>query len=216
VIDSSEVYLGVSLVRRRRKALAHPRARTAVRLPAFEDVRNDKVLYAHASRVLHQETNPHNGRVLLQRHGNRDVWINPPPIPLTTPEMDEVFELPYQRTPHPRYEDAKIPAYDMIKTSVMIMRGCFGGCSFCSITEHEGRIIQSRSKDSVLREIEQIRDSVPGFTGVISDVGGPTANMWRLGCKDPKSRALSGTAVWQVVPAGHARRSLRAAAERPR
>ncbi len=188
-IDSSEVDQPPGLVSLRRKALTTPRETTAVRLPAFEVVRNDKVLYAHASRVLHQEANPHNGRVLVQRHGNRDVWINPPPIPLETPEMDAVFELPYQRRPHPRYRDAKIPAYEMIKTSVMIMRGCFGGCSFCSITEHEGRIIQSRSKDSVLREIEQIRDTVPGFTGVISDVGGPTANMWRLGCKDPSIEA---------------------------
>ena len=188
-IDSSDVDQPPGLVSLRRKALATPREHTAVRLPAFEVVRNDKVLYAHASRVLHQEASPHNGRVLVQRHGNRDVWINPPPIPLETPEMDAVFELPYQRRPHPRYADAKIPAYEMIKTSVMIMRGCFGGCSFCSITEHEGRIIQSRSKDSVLREIEQIRDTVPGFTGVISDVGGPTANMWRLGCKDPNIEA---------------------------
>jgi uncharacterized radical SAM protein YgiQ len=188
-IDSTDVDQPVGLVSLRRKALSTPRERTAVRLPAFEVVRNDKLLYAHASRVLHQEANPHNGRVLVQRHGNRDVWINPPPIPLETPEMDAVFELPYQRRPHPRYRDAKIPAYEMIKTSVMIMRGCFGGCSFCSITEHEGRIIQSRSKDSVLREIEQIRDTVPGFTGVISDVGGPTANMWRLGCKDPSIEA---------------------------
>ncbi len=139
--------------------------------------------------MLHQEASPHNGRALVQRHGKREVWINPPPIPLTTEEMDAVFELPYQRRPHPRYEEAKIPAYEMIKTSVMIMRGCFGGCSFCSITEHEGRIIQSRSQESVLREIELIRDTVPGFTGVISDVGGPTANMWRLGCKDPKIEA---------------------------
>ena len=188
-IDSSDVDQPPGLVSLRRKALATPREHTAVRLPAFEVVRNDKVLYAHASRVLHQEASPHNGRVLVQRHGNRDVWINPPPIPLETPEMDAVFELPYQRRPHPRYADAKIPAYEMIKTSVMIMRGCFGGCSFCSITEHEGRIIQSRSKDSVLREIEQIRDTVPGFTGVISDVGGPTANMWRLGCKVPNIEA---------------------------
>jgi uncharacterized radical SAM protein YgiQ len=189
-IDSSEVDQPKDLVTIRRKtAAAHPRERTAVRLPSFEQVRDDQVLYAHASRVLHQEANPHNGRALIQRHGKREVWINPPPIPLTTPEMDAVFELPYQRRPHPRYQEAKIPAYEMIKTSVMIMRGCFGGCSFCSITEHEGRIIQSRSQDSVLREIEQIRDNVPGFTGIISDVGGPTANMWRLGCKDPKIEA---------------------------
>jgi uncharacterized radical SAM protein YgiQ len=189
-IDSSEVDQPKGLVSIRRKAqLAHPREHTAVRMPSFEAVRDDKVLYAHASRVLHQEANPHNGRALIQRHGKREVWLNPPPVPLTTAEMDAVFELPYQRRPHPRYEAAKIPAYEMIKTSVMIMRGCFGGCSFCSITEHEGRIIQSRSQDSVLREIEQIRDTVPGFTGIISDVGGPTANMWRLGCKDPKIEA---------------------------
>jgi uncharacterized radical SAM protein YgiQ len=190
-LDSSEVDQPPGLVTLRRKSLAAkaPRERTVVRLPAFEVVRNDKVLYAHASRVLHQESNPHNARALVQRHGNREVFINPPPIPLETVEMDEVFELPYQRRPHPRYEGRKIPAYEMIKTSVMIMRGCFGGCSFCSITEHEGRIIQSRSKDSVLREIQQIRDTVPGFTGVISDVGGPTANMWRLGCKDPSIEA---------------------------
>ncbi|TQV66149.1 YgiQ family radical SAM protein [Exilibacterium tricleocarpae] len=159
-------------------------ARTAIRLPSYEKVRNDPALYAHASRVLHQESNPHNARALVQAHGGRELWVNPPPVPLATPELDGVFDLPYQRRPHPRYGDAKIPAYEMIKTSVNIMRGCFGGCTFCSITEHEGRIIQSRSQDSVLREIEQIRDQVPGFTGAISDLGGPTANMYRLHCKD--------------------------------
>jgi uncharacterized radical SAM protein YgiQ len=189
-IDSSDVDQPKDLVRLRRTVAAtHPREHTVVRLPSFESVRHDEVLYAQASRVLHQEANPHNGRALVQKHGDREVWINPPPVPLTTTEMDAVFELPYGRRPHPRYGEAKIPAYEMIKTSVMIMRGCFGGCTFCSITEHEGRIIQSRSKDSVLREIEQIRDTVPGFTGVISDVGGPTANMWRLGCKDPAIEA---------------------------
>jgi uncharacterized radical SAM protein YgiQ len=162
------------------------RARQAVRLPSFEAVRDDPVLYAHASRVLHLESNPGNARALIQRHGNREVWLNPPPVPLRTPELDKVFELPYQRVPHPAYGDAKIPAYEMIRFSVNIMRGCFGGCSFCSITEHEGRIIQNRSEQSILREIEAIRDQTPGFTGVISDLGGPTANMWRLHCKDPK------------------------------
>ena len=155
-----------------------------VRLPAFEKVRNDAILYAHASRVLHQEANPYNARPLVQRHGNREIWINPPPLPLETDELDSVFDLPYQRVPHPVYGDQKIPAYEMIKTSVNIMRGCFGGCTFCSITEHEGRIIQSRSEESILREIEQIRDKVPSFTGHISDLGGPTANMYRLTCKD--------------------------------
>ena len=161
------------------------RARTVVRLPAFDRVKTDPVLYAHASRILHLESNPGNARALLQRHGNRDVWINPPPAPLRTPELDKVFELPYQRVPHPTYGEARIPAYEMIRFSINIMRGCFGGCSFCSITEHEGRIIQNRSEQSILREIETIRDSVPGFTGTISDLGGPTANMWRLHCKDP-------------------------------
>ncbi|MBL4826516.1 MAG: YgiQ family radical SAM protein, partial [Spongiibacteraceae bacterium] len=156
---------------------------TVIRLPSYEKVKSDPVYYAHASRVLHLETNPGNARALVQRHGNREVWLNPPPIPLSTPEMDGVFDLPYQRVPHPSYGDARIPAYEMIRFSVNIMRGCFGGCTFCSITEHEGRIIQSRSKDSILREVEAIRDKTPGFTGVISDLGGPTANMWRLNCK---------------------------------
>jgi uncharacterized radical SAM protein YgiQ len=174
-----------------------PRDRTVIRLPSYEQVRADPVLYAHASRVLHLETNPGNARALVQAHGEgstaRDVWLNPPPIPLTTAEMDAVFDLPYARAPHPSYGDAdgpnKIPAWEMIRFSVNIMRGCFGGCTFCSITEHEGRIIQSRSEESVLREIETIRDQVKGFTGVISDLGGPTANMYRIGCKSPKIEA---------------------------
>jgi uncharacterized radical SAM protein YgiQ len=162
---------------------------TYIRLPSFEKVSKDSALYAHASRVLHQESNPHNARVLLQKHGNRELWVNPPAIPLETAEMDKVFDLPYQRIPHPRYGQAKIPAYDMIKFSINIMRGCFGGCTFCSITEHEGRIIQSRSHESVLNEIEEIRDKVPGFTGAISDLGGPTSNMYHLNCKDPEIQA---------------------------
>ena len=163
--------------------------KTVIRLPSFEKVRNDRVLYSHASRVLHLESNPQNARTLVQKHGNREVWVNPPPIPLETDEMDSVFALPFARVPHPDYGDAKIPAYDMIKTSVNIMRGCFGGCSFCSITEHEGRVIQSRSEESILREIEDIRDKTPGFTGTISDLGGPTANMYMLNCRDPKIHA---------------------------
>jgi uncharacterized radical SAM protein YgiQ len=164
-----------------------PWEQTYVLLPSYEKVKADKVLYAHTSRVLHQETNPGCARALMQKHGDRYLWVNPPAIPLTTEEMDGVFALPYKRVPHPAYGKAKIPAYDMIKTSVNIMRGCFGGCTFCSITEHEGRIIQSRSEESILREIEEIRDKVPGFTGVISDLGGPTANMYRLRCKSPKA-----------------------------
>ena len=159
------------------------RARTVIRLPDYDQVKNNPSLYAHASRVLHLESNPGNARALRQAHGERDVWLNPPPIPLTTPEMDMVYDLPYARAPHPSYGDAKIPAWEMIRFSINIMRGCFGGCTFCSITEHEGRIIQSRSEDSVIREIEAIRDKTPGFTGVISDLGGPTANMYRMACK---------------------------------
>ncbi len=161
------------------------RTHTVVRLPSYEQVSHDPVMYAHASRVLHLESNPGNARALVQRHGDRDVWLNPPPIPLTTKEMDYVYDLPYARGPHPAYQDAKIPAWEMIRFSVNIMRGCFGGCTFCSITEHEGRIIQSRSEESILHEIEEIRDKVEGFTGIISDLGGPTANMYRLACKDP-------------------------------
>ncbi|WP_409422736.1 YgiQ family radical SAM protein [Pseudaeromonas sp. ZJS20] len=164
-----------------------PWEQTYVLLPSFEKVKADKVLYAHASRVLHQETNPGCARALLQPHGDRAIWVNPPALPLSTEEMDGVFALPFQRVPHPVYGKAKIPAYDMIKTSVNIMRGCFGGCTFCSITEHEGRIIQSRSEGSILQEIEEIRDKVPGFTGVISDLGGPTANMYGLRCKNPRA-----------------------------
>ncbi|VTN29073.1 radical SAM domain-containing protein [Klebsiella pneumoniae] len=130
-------------------------------LPSFEKVKGDKVLYAHASRILHHETNPGCARALMQKHGERYIWINPPAIPLSTEEMDSVFALPYKRVPHPSYGDARIPAYEMIRFSINIMRGCFGGCSFCSITEHEGRIIQSRSEDSIINEIEAIRDTVP-------------------------------------------------------
>ncbi len=185
----------------RQRIVVPPRDRSVIRLPSYEQVRADPVLYAHANRVMHLETNPGNARALVQAHGEgttaRDVWINPPPIPLTTAEMDYVFDLPYARSPHPRYADeqgshdgaTKIPAWEMIRFSVNIMRGCFGGCTFCSITEHEGRIIQSRSEESIIKEVEAIRDSVSGFTGTISDLGGPTANMYRLGCKSPEIEA---------------------------
>jgi uncharacterized radical SAM protein YgiQ len=166
-----------------RKVPNSQRERSVIRMPSFEQVNKDPVLYAHASRILHMESNPGNARALVQRHGTQELWLNPPPIPLSTADMDAIYELPYARRPHPVYGAAKIPAYHMIRFSVAIQRGCFGGCTFCSITEHEGRIIQSRSEDSVIREIETIRDDVKGFTGVISDLGGPTANMYRLHCK---------------------------------
>jgi uncharacterized radical SAM protein YgiQ len=162
------------------------RNKTVIRLPDFETVKDDPIQYAHASRVMHGETNPGNARPLLQKHMQRYLWINPPPVPLTMSEMDGVFGLPYSRLPHTHYGKANVPAFEMIQHSVNIMRGCFGGCSFCSITEHEGRIIQSRSEDSIIQEIEAIRDTSPNFTGNISDLGGPTANMYRLACKDEK------------------------------
>ena len=174
---------GAAVVRFVRRVRNVDRERSVIRLPAYDQVAADPVLYAHASRILHLESNPGNARALVQRHGAQQVWLNPPPIPLSSDEMDWIYDLPYQRRPHPLYGEANIPAYKMIRFSVSIQRGCFGGCTFCSITEHEGRIIQSRSEQSVLAEIEKIRDRVPGFTGVISDLGGPTANMYRLACK---------------------------------
>jgi uncharacterized radical SAM protein YgiQ len=175
-----------NIVRFVRRVKTADRERSVIRMPSYEQVAADPVLYAHASRILHLEANPGNARALTQRHGDIDVWLNPPPIPLTTKEMDYVYERPYRRLPHPFYGNANIPAYKMIRFSISIQRGCFGGCTFCSITEHEGRIIQNRSENSVIREIEAIRDTVPGFTGVISDLGGPTANMYRLACKSPE------------------------------
>ncbi len=175
------------MTREQRQAAAREKARkTVVRLPSFETVSEDPVMYAHASRVFHLESNPGNARALVQAHGDRDVWLNAPPLPLAMDEMDNVYDLPYARNPHPSYGKAHIPAWEMIRYSVNIMRGCFGGCTFCSITEHEGRIIQSRSEPSILREIELIRDTTKNFGGTITDLGGPTANMYRLACKDKK------------------------------
>jgi len=173
----------ITFHRRPKKA---QRATSAVRMPSYDQVVDDPVLYAHASRVFHLETNPGNARALVQRHGRRDVWLNPPPFPLETGELDRLYEFPYTRKPHPAYNEARNPAWEMIRFSIPIMRGCFGGCTFCSITEHEGRVIQSRSEASIIREIETLRDTVPEFTGTVSDLGGPTANMYRMRCKDEK------------------------------
>jgi uncharacterized radical SAM protein YgiQ len=182
-----EVKPVVIMTREQRQAAAREKAqKTVVRLPSFETVSEDPVMYAHASRVFHLESNPGNARALVQQHGDRDVWLNAPPLPLAMDEMDGVYDLSYARAPHPSYGKAHIPAWEMIRYSVNIMRGCFGGCTFCSITEHEGRIIQSRSEPSILREIELIRDTTKNFAGTITDLGGPTANMYRLACKDKK------------------------------
>ncbi|KQQ88571.1 YgiQ family radical SAM protein [Massilia sp. Leaf139] len=180
-----EVKPVIIMTREQRQAAAREKAmKTVVRLPSFETVSEDPVMYAHASRVFHLESNPGNARALVQAHGDRDVWLNAPPLPLAMDEMDNVYDLPYARNPHPSYGKAHIPAWEMIRYSVNIMRGCFGGCTFCSITEHEGRIIQSRSEPSILREIEMIRDTTKNFAGTITDLGGPTANMYRLACKE--------------------------------
>lgn len=181
--EFSETIVNFQPVLKKKRVEKHDRSTSYIRLPSYEQVIKDKVYYAHTSRILHLETNPGNARALVQRYGKRDIWLNPPPLPLTTKEMDHLYELPYTRLPHTVYENKKIPAYEMIRFSIAIQRGCFGGCTFCSITEHEGRIIQNRSEDSIIQEIETIRDSVPGFTGIISDLGGPTANMYRLACK---------------------------------
>ena len=159
-----------------------------VRLPSFQQIKSDPLLYAHAIRQIYLESNPNNARAIVQKYGDRDLLINRPQIPLTTKELDKIYELQYARCPHPYYNGKKIPAYEMIKFSITIMRGCFGGCAFCSITAHEGRIIQSRSESSILNEIKKIRNTL-GFTGIISDLGGATANMYKLNCKKPLCQA---------------------------
>ncbi|CAN5799845.1 YgiQ family radical SAM protein [soil metagenome] len=157
--------------------------RGVVVLPSYEEVTTDKKAFAKMSRALQFETNAHNGRPLLQLHGTEAVYFNSPGLPLDEKEMDGLYDLPFQRKPHPVYGGERIPAYETVKDSIVTMRGCFGGCTFCSITEHEGRIIQSRSEESVLREVRALT-RMEGFHGVLSDVGGPTANMYKMSCKD--------------------------------
>lgn len=187
--EFSENIVNFQPVLKKKRVEKFDRATSFIRLPSYEQVINDKVYYAHTSRIFHLETNPGNARALVQRYGKREIWLNPPPLPLTMKEMDRLYELPFTRLPHTKYDDKKIPAYEMIRFSIAIQRGCFGGCTFCSITEHEGRVIQNRSEDSIIKEIETIRDTVPGFTGIISDLGGPTANMYRLACKSREVEA---------------------------
>ena len=156
-------------------------------LPSYEEARSDKVAFAKMSRMFQYETNPHNGRPMLQVHGEEAVYYNSPALPLTEAEMDGLYDLPFTRLPHPKYQD-RIPAYETVKHSIVTMRGCFGGCTFCSITEHEGRVIQSRSEESVLREVRAL-SRMDGYRGVLSDVGGPTANMYKMTCKDEKTES---------------------------
>ena len=190
-------------------------------LPSFEEVRSDPRRFAVMTRIAHQETNPLNARRLLQRHGERTLVINPPPLPMTSEELDRAYDQPFTRQVHPRYREP-IPAYTMIRDSVTIMRGCFGGCTFCSITLHQGRAIQSRSPESILREVEQVA-ATPGFKGTISDLGGPTANMYRMGCSDPATEAVCRRqscvhpTICKLLNTDHGptKELLRAARERP-
>lgn len=164
-----------------------------ITLPSFEKVKDDKDAFLLATRLIHSHTNPFNAKTLVQKHDHRTVVVNPPTLPLSQGEMDSVYDLPYTRKPHSTYSE-KIPAYEMIKDSITLMRGCFGGCTFCSITAHQGRIIQSRSQASVLKEVKRMTTD-PAFPGVISDIGGPTANMYEMRCTRPdieaKCRRLS-------------------------
>jgi uncharacterized radical SAM protein YgiQ len=159
----------------------------AIFLPPSEEVRSDKLAFVEATRIIHISTNPLNAKTLVQFHDREAVVVNPPALPLTQAEMDHIYDLPYTRRPHPSYTEP-IPAYEMIKDSVTIMRGCFGGCTFCSITAHQGRIMQSRSQESVLKEVRKMAAD-PEFSGVISDIGGPTANMYEMRCTRPEVEA---------------------------
>jgi uncharacterized radical SAM protein YgiQ len=160
----------------------------ALELPSYEDVAADKIAFSKATRMIHHETNPLNARRLMQRHSTQIVVANPPQLPISQEAMDRIYGLPYTRRPHPSYKEA-IPAFNMIKNSVTIMRGCFGGCTFCSITAHQGRIIQSRSKESVINEIKNMTED-KDFKGIVSDIGGPTANMYHMRCTKPEVEAV--------------------------
>jgi uncharacterized radical SAM protein YgiQ len=165
----------------------NPWASDAVILPSYEEVQSDKFAFAEATRLIHVNTNPFNAATLVQYHERQAVVANPPALPISQAEMDRIYDLPYTRRPHPAYTEP-IPAYEMIKDSVTIMRGCFGGCTFCSITAHQGRIIQSRSQESVLKEVRKMAAD-PDFKGTVSDVGGPTANMYQMRCTRPDVEA---------------------------
>jgi uncharacterized radical SAM protein YgiQ len=156
-------------------------------LPSFDEVKADKAKFVDATRIIHTNTNAFNAQPLVQYHERQAVVVTPPPLPLLQAEMDRIYDLPYTRRPHPAYTEP-IPAFEMIKDSVTIMRGCFGGCTFCSITAHQGRIIQSRSPDSILREVRAMAAD-PDFKGIVSDIGGPTANMYQMRCTRPEVEA---------------------------
>src|SRR5262245_5172322 len=185
-VESLRSMRGVAYLLGRTEALPAHRFEDAacdnetVALPSFEEVSSDLVAFARMTALHHHETNPLNARRLTQRHGDRVLVQNPPALVMTESELDAAYDLPYARRPHPRYAE-QIPAFEMIKDSVTTMRGCFGGCTFCSITMHQGRAIQSRSERSILAEVARIAKD-PQFKGSISDIGGPTANMYQMRC----------------------------------
>ncbi len=191
VLGAREAACGLALAENRQDAAcdsssAKPRA--AITLPSFDEVKADKHQFVEATRLIHINTSPFNAKTLIQYHDRQAVIVTPPPLPISEAEMDAIYDLPYTRRAHPSYKEP-IPAYEMIKDSVTIMRGCFGGCTFCSITTHQGRTIQSRSQDSVLREVRSLTTD-PEFKGVISDIGGPTANMYQMRCTRPEVEAI--------------------------
>jgi uncharacterized radical SAM protein YgiQ len=169
-------------------ASENPPEEDAVRLPSYEEVSSSAEAFARMTRRAHLNCDPDGAQVLVQPHGREAVAVNPPAAPLSEEEMDRVYRLPFTRKPHPAYGKRRIPAYEVIKDSIQIARGCFGGCTFCSIAAHQGRIIQSRSQQSILDEIGRMAEE-PGFSGVISDLGGPTPNMYRMNCSRPEVRA---------------------------
>jgi uncharacterized radical SAM protein YgiQ len=161
---------------------------STVEIPSFEDVSSDRFKYAEAYRRQSLEMNPFCGGTIVQRHGNRRLVCNPPAFPLAEDELDAVYALPFTKAPHPVYKD-KIPAYEQIRSSITTHRGCFGGCAFCAITHHQGKIVQSRSEKSILREAGEL-SRFAWFKGSVSDVGGPTANMYGLSCSNSTRSAL--------------------------
>jgi uncharacterized radical SAM protein YgiQ len=164
------------------------RLNDVILLPSYEAVKSDKPTFAEATRIIHVNTNPYNAQTLVQFHDREAVVVNPPELPISQEDMDRIYDLPYTRRPHPSYTES-IPAYEMIKDSVTLMRGCFGGCTFCSITTHQGRIIQSRSHESVLNEVRKMAAD-PEFKGIVSDLGGPTANMYEMRCTRPEVESI--------------------------
>jgi len=158
-------------------------------LPCFDDICDNtpqsKKIFAKAQHIFHKEQTPGCAPIMFQDSGTQTVVINPPQFPMTTAELDKIFDLPFTKLPHPDYGKKRIPAYETVKFSVNVMRGCFGGCTFCAITEHQGRAIQSRSEESVLKEVKGLK-VLPNYTGVLSDLGGPTANMYKMTCSKPE------------------------------